>query len=431
MEHSMTNMNTTKHLSSLFDTIVPLTKDAFRLTKTQKNRLKEIQSKTKEHINKKEQFVFHSHQQRQPFSVPLIENPMQSAYEHAFPNQKQFGQEIARAFEEDLRLLSVLAVAPTQSGKTGSMISVLYECFRSPTLNMHPDNVFLFTSLSSREWVSQTQFRFPDQFQNQIYHRNQLKDFVEKVKSKTNILILFDESHIANKLNQTLHKLYKYLDLYNISHLYDKNIKTIHFTATPEVLSDDLTKHWSSAAKVMHMAVPPTYISVQSLVDQGRVLPMKDLCGYNPITKTVLPSVYDHIEELRPHLGPIPKIHIIRTPRGALHHVVIQNFKHVFSNISAHFISEPTISNFDHFTNTSVSVHTFLFIKDKLRCAKTLQHANVGILYERTVLHPNHTSLLQGLLGRLTGYHHNTHSVIFTLIPITPTHTYSSFLAPF
>ena len=426
------SVNMAKNLSIMFDSIIPLSKESFRLTKEQKEKFKKIKTKTKEDQHIKRGFVFHSHQQRRFFHIPLISNPMQSVYENTFSNQKEFGKKIATEFENNLQLLTVLAIAPTQSGKTGSMISLLYECFQSHALNMHPENVFIFTSLSSREWVSQTQDRFPHAFKDQIYHRNQLNAFVEKVKSKTNILIIFDESHIANKANQSLHKLYKMLNLYNIQHLYDNNIKTVHFTATPEVLEHDLTKHWNHAGKVLHMNVPDSYVSIKQLQDQQRIFQMKDLCGYNPLTKAVLPIVYENIEEIRPHLGHVPKIHIIRTPRGFLHHIVIQNFEKVFKNVDADFISEPSLSNFDAFTEKPVLKHTFLFIKDKLRCAKTICHDNVGVFYDRAVIKPNHSSILQGLLGRMTGYHHNTHSVVFTSFIFLDTFQghYSSFLSP-
>lgn len=426
------SVNMAINLSTIFDTIIPLSKESFHLTREQKEKFKKIKVKTKEKQRIKRVFVFHPDQQRQSFPTPLIANPLQSVYEKTFSNQKEFGKQIAGEFENNLKLLTVLAVAPTQSGKTGSMISLLYECFQSHCLNMHPENVFIFTALSSREWIHQTQDRFPPAFKDQIYHRNQLNSFVEKVKSKTNILILFDESHIANKTNQSLHKLYKMLDLYNIPHLYDNNIKTVHFTATPEVLEDDLTKYWNDAGKVLHMNVPDSYLSIQRLHLQQRIFQMKDLCGYNPLTKTVLPIVYDNIEEIRPHLGHNPKIHIIRTPRGFLHDIVIQNFKTVFHNLDADFISEPTISNFDAFTEKAVFKHTFLFIKDKLRCAKTIFHANVGVLYDRAVIKPNHSSVLQGLLGRLTGYHLNRHSVVFTSFLFLNSFQghYTSFLSP-
>jgi len=58
--------------------------------------------------------------------------------------------------------------------------------------------------------------------------------------------------------------------------------------------------------------------------------------------------------------------------------------------------------------------HTFLFIKEKLRCAKTLQKEHLGILYERLSKKPVMNTILQGLVGRLTGYHDNTDAIVFS-----------------
>ena len=114
------------------------------------------------------------------------------------------------------------------------------------------------------------------------------------------------------------------------------------------------------------------------------------------------------------------------------HNIVIQNFRTVFGQ-DYEYISEPTIQNFDTFTDNVVQKHTFLFIKDKLRCAKTINHANVGVLYERWVIKPNSSSILQGLAGRLTGYHNNINSVVFThIISLNQSvYNYNSFFIPF
>jgi hypothetical protein len=58
--------------------------------------------------------------------------------------------------------------------------------------------------------------------------------------------------------------------------------------------------------------------------------------------------------------------------------------------------------------------HTFLFIKEKLRCAKTLIKDHLGVLYERLTDKPQMDTILQGLVGRLTGYHKNKNSVVFS-----------------
>ena len=95
------SVNMAKNLSIMFDSIIPLSKESFRLTKEQKEKFKKIKTKTKEDQDIKRGFVFHSHQQRRFFHIPLISNPMQSVYENTFSNQKEFGKKIATEFENN------------------------------------------------------------------------------------------------------------------------------------------------------------------------------------------------------------------------------------------------------------------------------------------------------------------------------------------
>ena len=46
------SINMAKQLSTMFDTIIPLSKESFRLTKEQKEKFKKIKTKTKRKIKK-------------------------------------------------------------------------------------------------------------------------------------------------------------------------------------------------------------------------------------------------------------------------------------------------------------------------------------------------------------------------------------------
>ena len=65
--------------------------------------------------------------------------------------------------------------------------------------------------------------------------------------------------------------------------------------------------------------------------------------------------------------------------------------------------------------NIKPLLHTFIFIKDTLRCAVTIPKPFIGILYERFTNFPNRASIIQGLLGRATGFNSN-HIIIFSFI---------------
>ena len=166
------------------------------------------------------------------------------------------------------------------------------------------------------------------------------------------------------------------------------------------------------------MDVPKQYISVERLISQNRVFQAKDLCCLNdPISLSVdFHLAISHIIEIKNHIDNMPhSYHIIRTPRAALHNIVIQNFKRAFPSHFT-FISTNDISNeqFDNILRVKPNNHTFLFIKDKLRCAKTIHHQFIGVLYERVSSKINKSSIIQGLLGRATGFHSNSHAVVFS-----------------
>ena len=461
-----------------------------------------------------------------------------------FPNQIRFGKDIANAFG-DTKIRSILALAMTQSGKTGSMLSVIE--------HVPHDHMFLITGLSSVEWMDQTKSRFPEKYKNNIFHRNQLPSFVKQVKYLSNVLIIIDENQVAFKKDQTIHKSFVEAGILD---LQARNIRIVHFTATPSNV-EDFDHH--AFSKVVLMNPDSSYVSAFQLLNDKRIMEYKDLCGVEKaradikrrilehaelvkehaekvkshkflqrmtamilkkhlaVQKKTLSSiskleariektqdilkrsehmleklvatndleqvkllirqnqneletseaslsqserikadsaaklteakkalqesdrvlkkletektlsdqdqlllvggdksiVFDHIREIQPYMGAVPKYHIIRTSHSFYHALTILHFKRVFKN--ADFLSDVDM---DQLLDKPPMRHTFLFIKEKLRCAKTLNKDHLGVLYERITEKPQMDTIIQGLVGRLTGYHKNNNSVVFSNIEL-------------
>lgn len=344
--------------------------------------------------------------------------PTQSMDFDIFPSQDHFGEEISKIFL-DRSMLSILALALTQSGKTGSMLGVIKHCLATPSLALPLSNIFIITGYSSVEWTAQTRDRFPPEMGDQIFHRNQLNDFVNKVKGITNVLIIIDEVQIAFGEDQSVHNAFKQACIMDKEDLYKKDVKIVQFTATPR--NTEPFKN-SSFSKIIFMMPPPGYISVFQLLESNRVRFYKDLVGIlekqdysnvnwkDPKTAvSVNPAVYENIKEIAEYMDE-PKYHIIRTGRTYLHDVTILNFMKVFPDCK--FVSEMDTDL--GILLTKPEAHTFIFIKDKLRCAKTLHKDHLGVLYDRKTQRPFMNTVIQGLAGRLTGYHTNQNSVVFT-----------------
>jgi hypothetical protein len=311
-------------------------------------------------------------------------------------------------------IYSILAVALTQSGKTGSMLSTIQQ--------VPHEHVFIITGLSSIDWMVQTRDRFPAKYHDCIFHRNQLHHFAKKVKHLLNVLIIIDENQIAFKERQTIHNTFVAAEIMELSDLKRKHVRVVHFTATPNNTTDFMESSFSTVVK---MKQDTSYVSAFDLLDQNRIHEYKDLCGAipeedysklswkHPTEYDVDPLVFDRIREIKPFLTEQPKYHIIRTSHSCYHDLTILNFRQVFPD--AEFLSE---TDFDVILDQVLLVkpkkHTFLFIKEKLRCAKTLQKDYLGVLYERYTKKPKMDTILQGLVGRLTGYHTNQHAVVFS-----------------
>ena len=340
-----------------------------------------------------------------------------------FTNQDEFGKNIAYKFL-DLSILSALAIAPTQSGKTGSMLALIKHMCRLPTLSMPLQHIFIITGHSSIEWLEQTKNRFPSYLHHRIYHRNNLKNFADDIKDIRSALVIIDENQIASSEGQTIHKSFDIADIMNVNSLYDKDIKVVQFTATPLNVSDFDNRY----SFVITMTPSDKYVSIRNLLEQGRVKQYKDLCGKLPFKdyskvswkcpKTFIhppKDIIDNITEILDFITISPQFHIIRTPPSYLHDVVISNFIQVFGD-SFIYISELDIDDLDDTLLHKPKKHSFIFIKEKLRCAKTIPKQYLGVLYERVSASVNDHVIIQGLAGRLTGYHDNFHAVVFTNI---------------
>ena len=214
--------------------------------------------------------LFQSSQTQQAKDLDIL----QPGYSSLFPNQIDFGNNIVQSLASDRTLFNILAIALTQSGKTGSMLSVIHNCVKH--FNTPLDHCFIITGYSSKLWIEQTKERMPKQIHGNIFHRNTLNNFVQKCIHKKNVLIITDETHIASLHAQALHKAFNKLSIFDTKHIYGSDIKLVNFTATPDGIAANLSK-WKFGHKTCIMNPPSNYISPFHLLDQGRVLQAKDL----------------------------------------------------------------------------------------------------------------------------------------------------------
>ena len=322
-------------------------------------------------------------------------------------NQISFGKNIRDLFL-DRTVHTVLAAALTQSGKTGSMLAAIHFCMTSRTLAIPIQNVFVITGHSSNDWVKQTRERFPPLMADNILHRNSLKPFISKLKTLSNVLIFIDETQIASLKGQSIHNAFSAAGISEID-LYKRDIKMVLVSATPNsCIKRFIPARVGYAISFMNPGVG--YTSIFDLIRLNRVFQYKDLCGYDLKSGKINPEAFLNVLELKPLLGLIPKFHIIRTHHSFLQHITVNHFKRAFP--SSAFILNP--SSFE-FLSAPPSVHSFIFIKERLRCSTTIHKDHLGILYERFSKRVSHSAIIQGLAGRITGYYSSS-PVVFSNI---------------
>lgn len=320
------------------------------------------------------------------------------------------------------KIINIMVVALTQSGKTGTM-SGLIKNYLNDTTNLIPiENIYIITGLSSRDWVKQTTNRMPKSIQERVFHRDHLTSkFINDIKTKQNVLIIIDEIQIAAKENQTLYKAFNDAGFYNKQNLLKNDIKIIEFTATPDGTIYDLM-NWGENALKIKMEPGHGYTSCFDLKNQKRVFQYKDLCGYDKKTGEVNEEIVaNNIIELKSHIDKYeePSYHIIRTPNGYMSDVVIDNIKKYINEDIKYYTydKESDIEDINKILKVKPEQHTYIFIKEKLRCAKTLHKKYLGVVYERYTKSPDDAVVIQGLIGRGTGYDDNGKSIYFTNIP--------------
>jgi hypothetical protein len=315
-------------------------------------------------------------------------------------------------------IITVLVIALTQSGKTSCMIA-LVKNYINHASNMIPiENIYIITGLSSCSWTRQTKNRMPDSLNKRVFHRGHLKQFLKDIKDKKNVLIIIDEIQIAAKENQSIYKAFEKAGFYDKQYLLKNDIKIVQFTATPDGIMYDL-EDWGENACKIKMEPGEGYMSCFDLFNQNRVKQYKDLCCENKKTgKIDNETAKKNITEVKQIVDnyETPRYHIIRTPGGKYANVVINNFRKVFGEIRYELYDrESEINNINSVLKKAPDVDTFIFVKEKLRCADTLIKTHLGVKYERcTKGTPDDAVVIQGLLGRMTGYDDNGDSICFT-----------------
>jgi len=345
-----------------------------------------------------------------------IEDKSEEGINTIWENQEQCGKEINELFN-NRKIISILVYGKTQTGKTGCMTALIQHHVLSN--NIPIENIYIITGLSDTAWKKDTKSRMPDSINNRVFHRAQLLKLASEIRTKTNLLIIIDEIQIACAKDQTIYKTFDKCGFYDLEFLLAKDIKLVQFSATPDGHINDISD-WKEHSGKLKLNPGEGYTGTKELKEQGRIKPFKDLTSIANVEQLVSdvnnfdPVFYKEGDNLKQCYS---RYHTIRIPNSRNGHdkIVIDNFKSVFGD-TCEYNTEYLQSKKDDINKILKKPplrHTFIFIKEILRCAKTKYKLFIGVEYERWTT-VSDSSIIQGSVGRLTGYDDNTDSICYT-----------------
>jgi hypothetical protein len=341
-----------------------------------------------------------------------------------------------------------LVIGRTQSGKTGCMVEFLKFFIAN---NLIPvENIYLITGLSSKDWEKQCKQRFPASIHLHIYHNGQMGKFKQDVNGKQNILVLIDETHMACQVKQTMSMVFKELH-WKLDFMMENDIKLVQFSATPDGMLYALNQiKWPKEHVEIHiMEAGDGYFGPREMKKRNQLFQYSNIYGRDKygLFDVDESTIYSNIETILETAlvrfeSPKYLLFRVRGPNESWYEDNIRNTLELrfseenrakFDSENFHYYTmDGSISDLPKFLAKTPKKFTFVMIKEKLKCAQTLEFLeyssdgmsvtkthnikhNIGVMVERWTKGAdshkgNDSFVIQGFLGRLCGY--EEHNVI-------------------
>ena len=355
----------------------------------------------------------------------------------SYENQISVAVKINNLFN-NLSVVIQMVIGYTQSGKTGCMVELIDQMTKNESNPISVENIFVITGLSSVDWVKQTMERFPECMRHHVFHLGKLDDFKAAVAGKQNVLIIIDEAHMASKKKQTMSRIFKELN-WKLDYMMENDIKLVQFSATPDGLIFALNgpKWPEEHYKITTMKPGCSYFGAKQMNERKQLKQIKNIYGRNKdgswISDEFREECLENISEiLRDQLSfQEPRYLLVRIRGGIPEQAYHENFFEAIESLTAdeqemfeerhrhrRYDMRGNVDDISELLYTSPRKHTIVFIKEKMKCAQTLEYVvldektgktethkvkhNIGVVVERLTLNDSFT--IQGLLGRLCGY---------------------------
>lgn len=377
------------------------------------------------------------------------------------PNVVDVSEKVVQRILHDQHYITMVC-APPQFGKTAIIKRTIFELVQSR--EFHIDNIFNITGLSDSHWVEQMKQRMYPSVRQHIYHNANMKKhaehIVQTIQKGGKTLIVIDEAHYASGVHNTCSKtmwmianglsrttvqeqiepsddcatddvdveIPWFVRMHRV--LYAHGVRILCISATPDAVKENLlsVSYDSIPTNVITVdaSMYPNYVGFETYVQKNRVFQTqhfdsdktshlktkqknKQTRSTNADTKQTDTS--HHIPFLQ---EVIQTVQNTRTPRYHLLRLNANDYKsrnklsnaleeHHIPHIFRYLDCKSRDFNIRELEQAPI-MHTFVFLKDMLRVAKSISVEHVGVLIERPVKISNDSTISQSLIGRCCGW---------------------------
>jgi translation initiation factor 2 beta subunit (eIF-2beta)/eIF-5 len=309
-----------------------------------------------------------------------------------YPHQEEMAVKLVNHFKKG-KLVNLL-IAPMQWGKTGTVLrTVEILCEKDSRFKL--DNVWCITGLSDNEWRTQMKERFPPKIHKNILHTFNLKSQLSKNRLPTirDGIVIIDEAHLASSKNTMVYQWLKATGCLDLKCLIDRNIRLILTTATPSVLEKDILS-WPKQIAAVTRVISDDYPDYRSPMDlnliQGRKLYYRGLIDRDQVD-VLFETIRDYINR---HI--VSKYHIVRITQKSVMNYISDIAEQYGYDIMYHF------GGFNVDFDRQPENDTIVFLKNKLRAAKTVSDEWIGVIHTNCC--DDYAIESQGLVGRMCGW---------------------------
>jgi len=362
----------------------------------------------------------------------------------SYENQTSVAVNICNLFFDVKSVVIQMVIGYTQSGKTGCMVELIDQMTKNTCNPISTQNIFIITGLSSRDWMKQTKGRIPECMRERVFHNGQLEKFKAAVAGKQNVLVIVDEAHMASKKKQTMSRIFKELN-WKLDYMMENDIKLVQFSATPDGLIFALSgpKWPEEHYRITTMKPGSGYFGAKQMNERKQLKQIKDIYGRDKdgkwiddeVRKECLENIVEILHDQLKFSG--PRYLVVRIRGGIPEQRYHENFFEAIESLPTqdqekfeehhrhrHYNMRGNVEDISELLYKTPTKHTIVFIKEKMKCAQTLEYVvldektgkttthkvkhNIGVVVERKRSgdkdEQNDSFTIQGLLGRLCGY---------------------------